>query len=267
MVTISSKTRLFPFVDEDYLYRAADITLQALDLENVGVTISLEGNEQIRELNRRFRGIDEPTDVLSFESGEIDPETGEVYLGDVVISIAKVREQAKQVGHAVRDELALLVVHGILHLHGFDHGDQKSEKKMFALQNEILTRIKNQTLPIKSESLFSSFRFAILGLFSAFRSERNMWIHLSAGLLVVTAGLILKIQPLEWGLIIFSIALVISTELINTGLEYLVNLIKEERNEVVRRVKDISAAAVMIAALAAAAIGLIVFLPKILALI
>jgi len=267
MVTISANTRLFPFVDEDYLYRAADLTLQALELSCVGLTISLEGNERIRELNRQYRGLDEPTDVLSFESGDIDPETGETYLGDVVISLPKVREQARQAGHAVRDELALMVVHGILHLNGYDHVDGRSEKEMFTLQDEILTRIKNQALPIKSESLLSSFRFAILGLLSAFRSERNMWIHLTASLIVVIAGIVLKIQPLEWGLIIFSIALVITTELINTGLEYLVNLIKAERNELVRRIKDISAAAVMISAIGAAAIGLIVFLPKILALL
>ncbi|MBM3136769.1 MAG: rRNA maturation RNase YbeY [Chloroflexi bacterium] len=266
MVTIHTKTRLFPFVDEDFLYRVADVSLKILDLDHVGVSISLEGNEKIRELNRQYRGLDEPTDVLSFESGEVDPETGEVYLGDVVISLPKVRVQAKQAGHAVRDELALLIVHGILHLNGYDHADQKAEKEMFALQDEILKLIRNQTLPKKSESLLSSFRFAILGLLSAFRSERNMWIHLSVSLIVLIAGFVLNIQPLEWALIIFSIALVFTTELINTSMEYLVNLIKGERNELVRRIKDISAAAVMIAAMSAAIIGFIVFLPKILAL-
>lgn len=266
MVTISVNTRLFPFIDEDYLYRAADITLQALDLKNVGVTISLEGNDRLRELNRQYRGLDEPTDVLSFESGEVDPETGEVYLGDVVISLPKVREQARQAGQAVWDELAVMVVHGILHLKGYDHDNQKTETVMFTLQNEILSRFKNQVLPVKSEPLISSFRFAILGIISAFRTERNMWIHLSAGILAVLGGILLKISLLEWGLIFFSIALVITTELINTALEYLVNLIKEEQNESVRRIKDISAAAVLIAALAASAIGLIVLLPKILLL-
>jgi rRNA maturation RNase YbeY len=267
MVTINVNTRLFPFADEDYLYRTANIALQSLELNSVGVTISLEGNHRIRELNRQFRGLDEPTDVLSFESGEIDPETGDLYMGDVVISLPKVREQARQAGHAVRDELALMVVHGILHLNGYGHDNQKAEKEMFSLQNEILFRVKSNTLPVKSESIISSFRFAILGILSAFRSERNMWIHLSVGVLAVLSGFLLNIPPFEWGLIIFSIALVITTELINTALEYLVNLIKEERNESVRRIKDISAAAVMIAALAAVAIGLIVFLPKIFALL
>jgi len=266
MVTISVNTRLFPFADEDFLYRAADITLQALNINNVGVTILLEGNDRIRELNRQYRDLDEPTDVLSFESGEIDPETGDLYMGDVVISLPKVREQARQAGHSVCDELALMVVHGILHLKGYDHDNQKAEKEMFALQNEILSLIKTNVLPAKSDSLISSFRFAILGILSAFRSERNMWIHLTASVLAILVGILLKIQPFEWGLIIFSIALVITTELINTTLEYLVNLIKKERNESVRRIKDISAAAVLIAALAAAAIGWIVFFPKILVL-
>lgn len=267
MVTIRVNTRLFPFTDEDYLYRAADITLQALDLKDVGLTISLGGNQQVRDLNRQFRGLDEPTDVLSFGSGEVDPETGDIYMGDVVISLPKVREQARQARHTVRDELALMVVHGILHLQGYDHENDETEKEMFSLQDEILSRIKIRTMQNKSESLVSSFRFAIMGIMSAFRSERNMWIHLAVGVLAVLAGTLLRISHLEWSLVIFSIALVFTTELINTALEYLVNLIKEERNESVRIIKDISAAVVFVAALAAAATGLIVFLPKILELL
>jgi len=266
MVTIRVNTRLFPHSDEDFLYRAAHITLDALGGKDVGMTISLEGNDQIQKLNRQFRNIDEPTDVLSFSSGDIDPETGEIYLGDVVIAVPKVRKQARQAGHRFSEELALMVVHGILHLHGYDHDTKKAEQEMFSLQNEILSKIRISALPVKSESIISSFKYAVMGILSAFRSERNMWIHLAAAILVLICGFIFRISHLEWGLVIFSIALVITTEMVNTTMEYLVNVIKEERSESVRRIKDISAAAVLIAALAAVTIGGIVFLPKFLGL-
>ncbi len=265
MVTVNISTRVFPFADEDYIYRVADITLKELSLKDVGLTVSLIGNHQIKMLNRQYRNVDAPTDVLSFSSGEVDPETENLYLGDIAISFPKVREQAKQAGQSARDELALMIVHGILHLHGYDHDTEEAELAMFSLQEEILRKIRLKTSPVKSESLVRSFRFAIQGILSAFRSERNMWIHLSAALLVVFMGVVLRINHLEWGLIIFSIALVVTTEMVNTTMEYLVNLLKEERHEMVRRIKDISAAAVLIATLSAVIIGLIVFLPKILA--
>ena len=265
MVTVRVNTRLFPYADEDFLYRAAHVTLDAIDRKDVGMTISLEGNDQVQALNRQYRDIDEPTDVLSFTSGDIDPETGEIYMGDVVIAVPKVREQAKQAGHSFNEELALMVVHGILHLQGYDHGTKKAEQEMFFLQNEILAKIRLYALPVKSESIGRSFKYAIMGILSAFRSERNMWIHLAAAMAAVVSGFIFRISYLEWGLVIFSIALVITTEMVNTTMEYLVNVIKEERSESVRRIKDISAAAVLIATLAAVAIGLIVFLPKFLA--
>ncbi len=106
----------------------------------VGVT--LVSDQRIRLLNRRYRGVDRVTDVLSFAQREgdelADPPGGEGLLGDVVISVATARHQARMFGHAVERELAFLAVHGTLHLLGYDHGDSAAEKAMMERTEDVL---------------------------------------------------------------------------------------------------------------------------------
>lgn len=113
--------------------------------------VTLTDNAGIRELNRQFRGKDADTDVLSFpliesrhgkmkEPGEddVNPETGRVMLGDIVISIEKAAEQALTYGHGFRRELGFLAAHGMFHLLGYDHETDAQEKTMMNLQERAL---------------------------------------------------------------------------------------------------------------------------------
>ena len=96
-------------------------------------------NEKIHEINKQYRGIDRPTDVISFALEEDENyEVKERLLGDIYISIDKVYEQAKEYNHSVKRELFFLVTHGFLHLLGYDHMTPEDEKEMFSLQEEIL---------------------------------------------------------------------------------------------------------------------------------
>ncbi|EFR32062.1 rRNA maturation RNase YbeY [Eremococcus coleocola] len=117
--------------------------------DNFEVDISIVTNEAIHELNRDYRNIDRPTDVLSFaleETAEDDPfgqidmseELG-IFLGDIIISFPKIQEQATEYGHSFERELAFLAVHGFLHLNGYDHQSPDQEKEMFGLQEEVLS--------------------------------------------------------------------------------------------------------------------------------
>lgn len=117
--------------------------LEVLQYANINgdASVVLTGDEQLRELNAQYLGIDSPTDVLSFPSGEVDPDTQELYLGDVIISLPRAALQAAAGGHAVEDELALLVVHGMLHLLGHDHADADEKALMWSKQAEILDRL------------------------------------------------------------------------------------------------------------------------------
>lgn len=119
------------------------------------VNVILTDNEAIRQMNREFRGIDSPTDVLSFPMGDFEspsdferleerpeeyfnPETGELLLGDIVISVEKVEEQAGSYGHTNARELAFLVAHSMLHLCGYDHLEEEERVRMERRQEEIL---------------------------------------------------------------------------------------------------------------------------------
>ena len=106
----------------------------------VELTIVITGNAQLRSLNRAFRQVDAPTDVLSFATDEqLRPDT--IYLGDVVISYSKAREQALAGGHPVEAELQLLVVHGVLHLLGHDHYTEAEKNVMWKAQAAVLKKL------------------------------------------------------------------------------------------------------------------------------
>lgn len=110
------------------------------------ISVSLVNNKFIHEMNRDYRGIDRPTDVISFAF--LDNEDRQalykgkepVCLGDIYISVDKAKEQAEEYGHSLERELSFLFVHGLLHLLGYDHMSEEDEKVMFKLQDEILPK-------------------------------------------------------------------------------------------------------------------------------
>lgn len=101
----------------------------------------LTDDTQLHALNREYLGIDAATDVLSFLAGDVDPDSGAFYLGDVLISYPRAANQALAGGHAVEAELQLLAVHGMLHLYGYDHLDQESKATMWAVQAALLRQM------------------------------------------------------------------------------------------------------------------------------
>jgi probable rRNA maturation factor len=120
------------------LRRAVASALSACGLNDHSLTIVLTDSDRLRQLNRRFAGEDHPTDVLSFPDGSRDPDTGEVYLGDVLIAVSVAGQQARQAGHQLADELTLLAVHGTLHLAGYNHANPEERAMMWRMQDAIL---------------------------------------------------------------------------------------------------------------------------------
>lgn len=146
-------------LDFDYEEVIKTVISKTLETENcpyeTEVNVLLTGNEEIHEANKEFRGIDRPTDVLSFpmvdyefpsdfscvdENPEsyINPETDELLLGDIMISVDKVYEQANEYGHSPKREFAFLIAHSMLHLLGYDHIDEAERKVMEEKQEAIL---------------------------------------------------------------------------------------------------------------------------------
>ena len=146
----------------EYYEIAEKVVSEALDYENCPyeceVNIILTDNEEIHKINKECRDIDRPTDVLSFPMAEYQqagdfglleeeqpecfhPESGELMLGDIIISLDKVKEQAQNYGHSYIREYAFLIAHSMLHLMGFDHMVKEEEIVMFQKQDEILQKL------------------------------------------------------------------------------------------------------------------------------
>ncbi len=129
-------------LDPAPLELAARLTLEGQSAPpDADLTIVLTDDDQLHDLNLDFRETDAPTDVLSFPASEPDPETGVLYLGDVIISVERAREQAETGGHPLEAELQLLVVHGVLHLLGHDHAEAGEKERMWAAQSAVLARL------------------------------------------------------------------------------------------------------------------------------
>lgn len=106
------------------------------------LTIVVTNDAELQRLNRDYRGHDYATDVLSFPSEQVDPDTGARYLGDIALSLPRAKVQAKAGKHPLKAEAQLLIVHGILHLLGYDHARPKDQMRMWAAQAEILRKLK-----------------------------------------------------------------------------------------------------------------------------
>ena len=149
-------------LDVDYEKVANDIIPAALDYEKcpyeAEVNLILTDNDAIQEINRDYRQIDRPTDVLSFPMIDFEkesdfshveeavedyfnPETGELMLGNIVISKERAKEQAEEYGHSVEREFAFLIAHSMLHLLGYDHMEDEERQVMEQKQREIMERL------------------------------------------------------------------------------------------------------------------------------
>ncbi|MEA3351556.1 MAG: rRNA maturation RNase YbeY [Chloroflexota bacterium] len=139
MITLDVLEEFRSQAESQLIEHAANATLQHQSAPaDADLSIVITDNDSIQALNRQFRAVDAPTDVLSFPAELTDPESGTPYLGDVIISHPRAKAQAQAGGHSVEDELQLLVVHGVLHLLGHDHAEADEKKRMWTAQAEIL---------------------------------------------------------------------------------------------------------------------------------
>lgn len=142
----NEQDKLPPPADIEWLIESC--TRAALEEEEISedaqVSVTLVDNEAIREINREHRNIDSATDVLSFPLGDddsfdTDPDTGAILLGDIVISLERAAEQAREYGHSFRREVAFLITHSLFHLLGYDHVNSKEDERlMFGKQEKVL---------------------------------------------------------------------------------------------------------------------------------
>ena len=149
-IEISVEEEFRELVNEDWAKKIAQRVLKAEGIASpYEVSLVFTDSEVVQKLNRDYRGVDEPTDVLAFymlpqkeaDSSFALPPDGVTRLGEVIISYPQAAEQAKEQGHSLEKELALLIIHGILHLLGYDHEKPEDESRMRAREKELLEEI------------------------------------------------------------------------------------------------------------------------------
>lgn len=162
-MTINLETETDVSFDFDYEKLATEVIEKALDHEDFPyepeINLMLVNNQTIHEINMEYRQIDRATDVLSFPlldyetpgdfsqlenhlEDNFNPDTGEIMLGDIIISVEKVKEQAESYGHSEKREFAFLILHSMLHLFGYDHMTPEDAALMEGRQNEILEEMQ-----------------------------------------------------------------------------------------------------------------------------
>lgn len=138
----------FAKLDQDFIDKIEAVMLEVLAYEDYDddyeVSLSFVTNDEIRDINREYRNIDKVTDVLSFpmyDGQEVDVDFGQISLGDIVISIERASEQAKDFGHSLEREICFLVCHSMFHLLGYDHMEENDAIDMHAREEAVLGKL------------------------------------------------------------------------------------------------------------------------------
>lgn len=272
---------------------------EKIDSTNLYVSITLTNPEEIEKINMQYRNIDRPTDVLSFPMFEkedlekiihndVDSDVfnqQEDILGDIVISIPKVYEQAEEYGHSFERELAYMVVHGFYHLMGYDHIDEEDKKVMRQKEENILEHlgIKRETDNKKSEmelqkieekekankektsnsSFLDAWKNAINGIIYATTTQRNVKIQLVIAILVVIVSLFFDLSRAEFLCFLFTIILILFAEMCNTAIETVVDLYVDVYHPKAKIAKDVAAGGVVVTTINAVIVAYFLFFDKI----
>lgn len=272
---------------------------EKLDKTNLYISITLTEPNEIEKINKQYRNIDRPTDVLSFpmfEKEELDRFIEENskntdiniqadILGDVVISIPKVYEQAEEYGHSFERELAYMVVHGFYHLMGYDHIEEKDKVIMRKKEETVLSKLgikrestleeserelekieeqeKNNKKKTSNSNSLDAWKHAIDGIIYATTTQRNIKIQLIIAVLVVIISLFFDLSRAEFLCFLFTIILILFAEMCNTAIETVVDLYVDVYHPKAKIAKDVAAGGVVITAINALIVGYFLFFDKI----
>ena len=144
MIEIQYGTTNHPEINQEMIKFAVRQALALHDSTSADITVQLTDDNELRRMNKKFRGIDRPTDVLSFNQDCVNPETGSLYLGDIVISLESASKQAKDVNRLLNEECTLLALHGTLHLLGYNHANPQDKENMWRIQDKLMLITLNE---------------------------------------------------------------------------------------------------------------------------
>ncbi len=277
---------------EKTIKKVVDKCFEVENLQNTNLymSITLTNPEEIKTINKQYRNINKATDVLSFpmfekeeldtmvqdsaKKDQVDDTENQVrdILGDIVISIQKVQEQAKEYGHSFERELSYMVVHGFYHLMGYDHMVEDDKKQMRKKEENILEKLNiSRDLPyeadkdhkIKNEGFLDAWKNAINGIIYATTTQGNIKRQLIIAVLVVIISLFFDLSKAEFLIFMFTIVLIIFAEMVNTAIETVVDLYTDLYHPKAKIAKDVAAGGVVITAINAVIVAYFLFFDRI----
>lgn len=266
-----------------------------LNKTNLYISVTLTDPQEIEKINMQYRQIDKPTDVLSFPMFEKEelkefiqkPKANlqEDILGDIVISIPKVYEQAEEYGHSFERELAYMVVHGFYHLMGYDHMEEEDKILMREKEENVLSKLgikrestleesekelkeieeqeKNNPKKTSNGNFLDAWKNAINGIIYATTTQRNIKVQLVIAVLVVIVSLFFDLSRAEFLCFLFTIILILFAEMCNTAIETVVDLYVDVYHPKAKIAKDVAAGGVVITAINALIVAYFLFFDKI----
>lgn len=280
--------------NEEYAKIIQKVVKECFQVENLEksglyISITLTNPEEIRSINRQYRNIDKETDVLSFpmfekkEIEQIIDKTNNVedvdkqvvksdILGDIVISIPKVYEQAEEYGHGFERELSYMVVHGFYHLMGYDHIVESDKTEMRKKEENVLQKLnivrdeqddklkKNQA--IHNKNFLDAWKNAINGIIYATTTQGNVKKQLVIAVIVVIISLFFDLNKAEFLCFMFTIILIIFAEMVNTAIETVVDLYTDLYHPKAKIAKDVAAGGVVITTINAVIVAYFLFFDK-----
>ena len=283
---------------------------EELDKTNLYVSITLTNSEEIERINKQYRNIDRPTDVLSFpmfekeeledfivkSSNNTDVNGQADILGDILISIPKVYQHAKEYNHSFERELAYMVVHGFYHLMGYDHMEEEDKVHMRAKEEQVLGKLgitrdeepepetpetekmdaeideelkkidsdqKKSKEKTTNSNFLDAWKNAVNGIIYATTTQRNVKIQLVIAVLVVIVSLFFDLNRAEFLCFLFTIILILFAEMCNTAIETVVDLYVDVYHPKAKIAKDVAAGGVVITAINAIIVAYFLFFDKI----
>lgn len=257
---------------------------EGLENTKLYMSITLTNPEEIKTINRIHRNIDKATDVLSFpmfekieikqiiqksnvETVETEEQKQDI-LGDIVISIPKVYEQAEEYGHSFERELSYMVVHGFYHLMGYDHMVDKDKKVMRKKEEKVLQELnilreeKKEEKKTKNKNFIDAWKNAINGIIYATTTQSNIKKQLIIAVVVVIISLFFDLSKAEFLCFMFTIILIIFAEMVNTAIETVVDLYTDLYHPKAKIAKDVAAGGVVITTINAIIVAYFLFFDK-----
>ncbi len=237
------------------------------------ICVTLTNPQTIQELNNKYRAINKPTDVLSFpmfekqELANVISNSSEVQetLGDIIVSIPKVKEQAKEYGHSFERELAYMLVHGFYHLMGYDHIEEDEKARMREKEENVLTmlNITREEERLGNHHFIDSWKNAFNGIIYATTTQSNIKRQLLIAVAVVIISLFFDLNRAEFLCFLFTIVLIIFAEMVNTAIETVVDLYIDVYHPKAKIAKDVAAGGVVITTINAVIVAYFLFFDKI----